>query len=290
MTVWHAIRDHPILRLEVQRAYRKRWWPGRRFFALYPAALGVLLGCGIAFALGDLREMRLAASASAVPGVCLLSALAGVLSSALPWLVPAFTALPIARERELGTLDLLRTTLLTERSIVLGKLGGCVVWLWPGLLTLALLTPFRLAWAFGGVTGGLSSLAFLSVLDAGLGLDIGDLWVWLLVAGVAGLLKPWGDLVLHAAVGLFASVLARSVGVALAVAYGAILVVRMTLWLVTSWLLPVLPMLGVSWGWGEAHIGYMLAATGLVSLGVVVAEMAGGCLLTWAAIQWLKWV
>jgi hypothetical protein len=286
--LWQSILDHPILCLELRRVHRKRWWPGRRFFMLYPAALGAALGCGIAFVLGDLLKTRLAAVVSAVPAACLLSGLAWLLGFALPWIAPALTAAVIARERELGTFDLLRTTLLTERSIVLGKLGGCAVRLWPGVLALVLLTPFQVAWAFGGVASGFSGLPLLALLAAQPGFDIAQLWAWLLLAGVAGLLKPWSDLAFHAAVGLVVSVLSRSVGVALAISYGAILAVRAMAWLATSLLLPVLLALVASPGLGEPYMAYALVGPGLASLAVVIAEMVAGLLLTWAAIWWLK--
>lgn len=282
MTLWRSIRNNPLLRLELQRVHRRRWWPGRRFLMCYPAALGAALGCGVAFALGDLFRMRLAAIAFSVPAACLLSALASLLGFALPWIAPALTAPAIARERELGTFDLLRTTLLTEHAIVLGKLGGCAVWLWPGLLALAFLTPFRLVWTFGGVTGGLPGLALLDLLEVQA--FERSLWVWLVLAGVTGLLKPWGDLVFQAAIGLFISVLTRSRKGALVITYGTILAVRVVLGLAMALLFSLWFVLGLR----GMHIPDMLAVEGGVSLAMVVAEIAAGFLLTWAAIRWLK--
>ena len=253
---------------------------------LYPAALGAMLGCGVAFTLGDLFKMRLAAIVSAVPAACLLSALSWLLSFVLPWIVPAFTAPLIARERQLGTLDLLRTTSLSGRSIVLGKLGGCALWLWPGLFTLALLTPFRMTWMFGEVAGTSLGLP-LALLAPQSGLDVERLWIWLLVAGCAGLLRPWSDLVFHAAAGLFVSVFARSVGVALAISYGAILVAQTMFGLATSLLFPMLLVLNTPY-WGQWRLEYTLALSSLSSLAVVVIEVIGGVLLVQAAIWCLE--
>ena len=295
---WRSVLDHPIVRLELRRIRRKRWWPGRRFFLFYPVLLGAVLGCGVALALSDSLEklsvpvsgasLQLAALVTGVPAVCLVSVVTSLLSFALPWIAPALTAATIARERELGTFDLLRVTLLTERSIVLGKLGGCLAWLWPGILTLALLTPFQVV--LGAGIGLFGSSSYLPVLMTDSISDAEGLWVWLLLMGVAGLLKPWGDLALHAALGIFVSVLARSSGTAIVVSYSAILVVRVFLWLVTSILGPLLLTLLV-----DATQSLMdMAPTGMVVvsslplLAAVFIEIAGAALLVWGAICWLK--
>jgi hypothetical protein len=302
---WRTVLDHPILRLEMRRIRRKRWWPGRRFFMFYPALLGAALGYGVTLALSDSLEVQLMALVSGVPMVCLVSLVTWFLSFALPWIAPALTAATIARERELGTLDLLRATLLTERAIVLGKLGGCLARLWPGLLALALLTPFQVVWVAGsGLLGDSSSLGVLMsarldflMVDAGLN----KWWMWSLVlllvalAIVSGLLKPWCDLALNAAVGLFVSALSPSSGVAIAVSYGAILVVRVALWLATSILWPLLLMFV-----GSAQVSLvgttpamqkimiMFAVPALVPLATVLVESVGSASLVWGAISWLK--
>jgi ABC-type transport system involved in multi-copper enzyme maturation permease subunit len=225
---WQSTLDHPILRLELRRIQRKRWWPGRRFFMFYPALLGAVLGYSVMLALSDSWNARMVLFVTGIPVVCLLSVVVSLLSFALPWIAPALTATTIARERELGTLDPLRATLLTERSIVLGKLGGCLLRLWPGILTLALLAPFQVVWLAGGSSLGLSSL---SVLTMDIPLDAEGLWAWVLLLGLAGLLKPWCDLALHAAAGTFVSTLCRSSGVAIVVSYSVVLVARVALWL-----------------------------------------------------------
>ena len=295
---WQSILDHPILRLELRRIRRKRWWPGRRFFLFYPVVLGAALGCGVIVALsvglGDLFEplgflnpfeLQLAALVTGVPVVCLVSVAASLLSFALPWIAPALTGAAIARERELGTLDLLRATLLTERSIVLGKLGGCLARLWPGLLALLLLAPFQLLGvSASGLLFGQSSLIMLA------GMGTGRTWLWVILAGVSGWLKPWGDLALNATIGLFASALARTSGAAIAITYGAIIVTRATLWLMSSILSSVLMVLLLSdpMESGGVSMEYGMLVSGLIPLATVFAEIAGAALLVWAAIWWLK--
>jgi hypothetical protein len=294
--------DHPILRLELRRIRRKRWWPGRRFFLFYPVLLGGALGCGVVVALSALLEelslpvsatsAQVAAVVAGLPVVCLGGAASTLLAFALSWIAPALTAATIARERELGTLDLLRVTLLTERSIVLGKLGGCLARLWPGILTLALLTPFRLI----VVTGG----GLLGTPSPGLALLVGSVpsgeWPWggMILTTLAGLFKPWSDLALHAAVGLFISTLVRSSAMAVAVSYGTIIATRMALYLGTSLvsaallMVPAFMLSASESAMGEGMMNGVLIISALTSLGTVLVQSVGAALLVWGAIGCLK--
>ncbi len=293
---WRAVLDHPLLRLELRRVHRRRWWPGRRFFLFYPALLGCALGYGVVAAWSSPLARRLAVLTTGVPGVCLLSVVSWLLTVGLTWIAPAFTAASIARERELGTLDLLRVTLLTERSLVLGKLGGCIVRLWPGLLTLALLTPFQLLMASSG--GALISLGGMSGMwfeggDAPLGVGI---WLGVLLSSGIGLLESWSDIALHAAVGLFISALSRSTSVAIVASYSVILGLRAALYLANSLLsvaltmIPALLMSGaLAAGTDEGLIGWVMMMPGIItSVGVVCIQVVGAVLLVYAAIWWLR--
>jgi len=301
-TRWQAIFDHPILQLELRRIRRRRWWPGRRFFLFYPVLMGAVLGCVVALALTALLDKlsvpisasgtQLAALITGVPLVCPAIAASWILAFVLPWIAPAFTATTIARERELGTLDLLRATLLTERSIVLGKLGGCLAQLWPGVLALALLMPFRLLVATSGVLVG-SPFVFTSLaMVAESGVELA--WVSVLLTGILASLKPWSNLSLHAAIGIFVSTLVRSPGLAVAATYGTIIGVRMALYLATllfSTVLMAVPsvMLGAS---GAVPGGFVLNVTSMMSslttLAGVLIEFVGATLFVWAAVWWLK--
>jgi len=290
--------EHPILWLELRRIRRTRWWPGRRFFLFYPVLMGGVLGCGVIVALSlglenfpdrarffDPFGLQLAALVAGAPVVCLVSVVTSLLSFALPWLAPALTSATIARERELGTLDLLRATTLSERAIVLGKLGGCLARLWPGILALLLLSPFQLIGTVGvGLFGDFSSLFLLT------GMDAEQTWLWLLLAGFSGWLKPWGDLALNAAVGLFVSALSRTSGAAVAISYAAILVARVTLWLASSLLLPALMMLAVAdpMELMGGSMEYEMLFLGLIPLATVLAEIVGAVLLVWGSINFLE--
>lgn len=269
---WHAALDHPILRLELRRIRRRRWWPGRRFFLLYPALLGAALGYGLALVVNDTLVTRTLALATGLPLVCLVSAVAWLLSLLLPWVAPVFTGTAIARERELGTFDLLRATLLTERSIVLGKLAGSMAQLWPAILALALLTPFQLVLVdAGGWAGQLVSGAELGVRQIGA----------LLLTTAAGWLKPWGNLAFNAALGIFVSTLSRTTSAAIAVTFGALIVARVGLWFAAAVLTSVLMFSFMS-------PNMALLVPGLVSLATALLEILGAVLAVWAAIWWLK--
>jgi hypothetical protein len=355
---WQAVLDHPILRLELRRIRRGRWWPGRRFFLSYLVFLGVVLGYSVMLALDDSLGWRLWYLSNYESKVCaLLIVVTWLLGFALPWIAPALTAAATARERELGTLDLLRTTLLTERSIVLGKLGGCLIRLWPGILALVLLTSVHIVWVAGSlrIIGVLEevhgftrpeasrfrilyprwrtefwqvslvgsvlldpsycfrdivlslqtkSLCFSPCCPGEYGFLCGQFlavpychyvrrgswfdgewpWLWELLMGAAGWLRPWVDLALHAAVGLFVSTLCRSSRVAMAVSYGAVLVARMALWIGQPWFCDL---------WWFVDFG-SVPSTGekmvlaLASLTPVLVKAIGAVVLVGGAAWWLK--
>jgi len=293
---------HPIVRLELQRIRRKRWWPGRRLFLFYPVLLGAALGCGLVAALGELAGglpgdwdlldpvgSQVAALVAGVPSVCLVNVLAWLLAFILPWMAPALTAPAIARERELGTLDLLRVTLLSERSIVLGKLGACLLRLWPGLLTLALLAPFQLVWVAGaGLTTVSDPMALLEAHE----LNLEWSWMGLLAASsLIGLVRPWGDLAFHAAIGLFASAVARSSGVAVAAAYAVAIAARMFLWLGRTLFSTMGTLLWFDTSLSNSVTGLPGLGLGipvLLSAGTLLVDVIGAAVLIWAATWWLK--
>lgn len=286
-TLTRLLPKNPLFQLELQRTRRKRWWPGRRFFLFYPVVLGVAIGYGVVLVLARSPETQLGIAVTAVPGICLLNAIAWLLSVALPWIAPALTAAAIARERELQTFDLLRTTLLTERGIVLGKLGGCIVRLWPGILMLVLLAPFQ---AIQISTSGLGSL-YIPALMAGTEYNVVGMGVLFLLMALVTALKSFGDLALHAAVGLFVSAFVRSSGMAVAVSYGAILAVRVFLWIAVSVLTSLLTMGLVAQVVSAdlmASLEYMMLVPSVLSLVTVAAEFLGAVLLVGGAIWWLR--
>ena len=79
-------------------------------------------------------------------------------------LAPAFTAGIITGEREKQTYDLLMTTLLRPRSIILGKLGAALAWLL--LLVLAVVPVASLSFILGGVAPEELILSLVVILAA----------------------------------------------------------------------------------------------------------------------------
>jgi len=292
-------RSNPIFQLELRRIRRRRWWPGRRFFLFYPVLLGLALGYGVMLVATDWVGVQVAAAITGVPIGVVLGIVVWLLGVTLPWIAPALAAPTIARERELGTLDMLRTTLLGERAIVLGKLGGCLAQLWPGLLLLVLLAPFQVVGALGGSVLCLCpSYSEISALMIASELGVEYLILGLAVQVVMGTLRPLADVVFHAALGMFVSALVRSSGVAVAASYGAVLAARAVAWLATSLLGAVLLYglldLGAvelssaapSTGLGPALLSGLLS--NLIPLLVVVIEIVGAAGLVWGAIWRLE--
>jgi hypothetical protein len=296
MGLWSKARGNPLFRLELRRIRRRRWWPGRRFFLFYPVLLGIVLGFGVMLLLTDwLGVQVLAVSAGVVLGL-VLGVVVWLLNIALPWIAPALAAATIARERELGTLDVLRTTLLSGRAIVVGKLLGCLAQLWPGLLLLVLLAPVQVVGVLGGsslcLCPSYSDVAML-MMNAEMGVEYFILRLFVQV--VMGMLKPLVDVFFHLALGVFISVFMRSSGVAIAVSYGAVLIARVAVWLVTSVLGAALlyAFMGIDMASGVPSIGVGPEVLGgllsnLIPLAVLLAECLGAIGLVWGAIWRLE--
>jgi hypothetical protein len=125
-------------------------------------------------------------------------------------------------------------------------------------------------------------------------LEASSPWVWLVLAGVVGWLRPWGALSLNAAVGLFISALARSSGMAIAAAYGVIIVLRAVLYVMRALLnmvmiaIPAAMLDAAESTVGGGVVSSMLIWPSLVTLGVVLVEFAGAALLVWATMCWLR--
>jgi hypothetical protein len=250
----------------------------------YPVLLGVVVAYGVIAALGNWRQTYWSALVTGVPLLCTVSAVTSFLAVVLPWVAPAFTATAFARERERGTLDLLRVTPLGERALVWGKLGGSIVRLGPALLTLALLTPFQAAWAWGGATNvtSFTTLTFLSAVES----EWAVVWVGLNV--VLGWLRPWGKVSVNAALGLFSSTLMASSGAAVVLTYGAILGLRVLLGLVQFvlgiGLMSLFPVPGPMY----EPATFQMLVSGLLPLGIIVIEGLLAVLLVEAAVWRLR--
>lgn len=227
---------HPVVWLELRRL--RRFWRVRWVLPVYLLALAglVLLGIGVGgiWLLGVEQETDIPAwAAGSLAVFCPAVALGSLLRFVLPWIVPAIAAISIAREREMGTWELLRSTALTEREIVVGKLAGVVGRLWPALLAMALLTPFQFVSATAMQGGNLGIMSTVLIeMESSSGPDILPILLIAALQGLIAQLVPWSRLSLNAAVGLAASALSRSTGTAIALAYGSVIGIRVTLMVV----------------------------------------------------------
>lgn len=108
-------------------------------------------------------------------------------------LTPAFTAGAITSEREQKTYDLLMTTLLPARSIILGKLGSAMAFV--VILILAIAPLESLSFMFGGVSPEEIILSQVVMLAAALLFaSVGIFWSSLLRSSVASNVLTYGTI------------------------------------------------------------------------------------------------
>jgi ABC-2 type transport system permease protein len=108
-------------------------------------------------------------------------------------LTPAFTAGSITSEREQKTYDLLMTTLLPARSVVLGKLGSALAFV--ALLIVAIAPLESLAFMFGGVSPEEIVISQVVMLVAALLFaSVGIFWSSALKSSVASNVMTYGTI------------------------------------------------------------------------------------------------
>jgi ABC-type transport system involved in multi-copper enzyme maturation permease subunit len=150
---------NPLLTKELRG--RMRGW---RAIAILSAYLFVLAGVTwLVYALisSNVDESNIT---SAQLGKFLLGVIIAFQLFFVALLAPAFTAGIITGEREKQTYDLLMTTLLRPRSIILGKMGAALAWLL--LLVLAVVPLSSLSFLLGGVALEELVLALVVLLAA----------------------------------------------------------------------------------------------------------------------------
>jgi len=152
-------RTNPVTLKELRGRMR-----GARAFAVLTVYLLLMAG----FAL-TLYVLYVASLDSNVPGSqnglfgrTLFTGVVGIELFLTTFIVPAFTAGAITGERERQTYDLLRTTLIKPRALVIGKLLSALSYIF--LLLLAAIPLQSLAFLFGGVTLSEVALAFVILL------------------------------------------------------------------------------------------------------------------------------
>jgi ABC-type transport system involved in multi-copper enzyme maturation permease subunit len=140
-----ALRENPVLRKELRGRMR-----GRRAFVVLSVYL-VLLSClttVLYFSYTTIAQQPYGPDTYLV-GKIVFGGMVGVQLLMVVFLTPAFTAGAITGERERQTYDLLRTTLLSARSLVTGKLSSALTYM--VLLILAAVPLESLAFLLGGV-------------------------------------------------------------------------------------------------------------------------------------------
>ncbi|MBX3080299.1 MAG: hypothetical protein KF716_01615 [Anaerolineae bacterium] len=98
-------------------------------------------------------------TSSGVIGRVLFAGIVGIELFLVTFIAPAFTAGAISGERERQTYDLLRTTLLPARSLVIGKMISALAYIM--LLLIAAIPLQSIAFLFGGVTEAEVVLSFI---------------------------------------------------------------------------------------------------------------------------------
>jgi ABC-2 type transport system permease protein len=140
------LRANPVILKELRNRMR-----GSRAFWMLTAYL-ILLSIGmLVILLGYAASERTGAGGYVRPiiGKALFGMAFGLQLLTISFIAPALTAGAISSEREQHTFDLLRTTLLPARAMVLGKLFSSLSYL---ILLLFTALPFQsLAFLFGGV-------------------------------------------------------------------------------------------------------------------------------------------
>lgn len=144
--IWRWLADNPVARKELRGRMR-----GRRAFVVLTIYL-LLLSCvtSLLYYAYATAAQELYGPDSYLVGKVVFGGVLGVQLFLVIFITPAFTAGTISGEKERQTYDLLRTTLLSARSLVTGKLIAALSYV--VLLILAAVPLQSLAFLLGGVT------------------------------------------------------------------------------------------------------------------------------------------
>lgn len=146
-SLWQRIAQNPVVLKEL----RGRMRGGRTFilltiYLILASAVVALVFIGF---YASSNNVFLGADVRRALGKTVFFSVAGMELVMICFIAPALTAGAISAERERQTYDLLRTTLLSARSLVLGKLFSSLSFLW--LLLFTALPLLGLAYLFGGI-------------------------------------------------------------------------------------------------------------------------------------------
>lgn len=150
--------DNPVILKELRGRMR-----GRQAFALLTTYLGLIaifIGVIYTFLAETSSSMGWDPSFRETAGKSIFGAVVLLEMLLIGFIGPGLTSGAISSERERQTFDLLRTTLLSARSLVFGKLGAAFTYLF--LLILTALPIQSLAFLLGGV--GIGEMVISSIM------------------------------------------------------------------------------------------------------------------------------
>jgi ABC-type transport system involved in multi-copper enzyme maturation permease subunit len=143
----HKLMDNPIIAKELKS--RMRGSQGFIILTAYLTLISLVIASAYFYSVNDGNILRSDTNALQEMGKQIFSTVFILELLMIVIIGPALTSGAISSERERGTFDLLRTTLLSPRALVLGKLGSTVMYLL--LLIFAALPLQSLAFFLGGV-------------------------------------------------------------------------------------------------------------------------------------------
>jgi hypothetical protein len=158
-----AFRVNPVALKEVRGRMR-----GGQAFVVLAVYLTLMSVFALLIYFAFNAASRVGSSAAGEVGRALFLAVVGIEMLLILVIAPSLTSGAITGERERQTYDLLRTTLLTAPTFVLGKLESAVAYLL--LLLLAAVPLQSIAFLFGGVSEGEIVLAFIILVVTALAL------------------------------------------------------------------------------------------------------------------------
>ncbi len=149
------LRSNPVMVRELRGRMR-----GARAFVVLTLYLALMGGFSLIlyFIFGAVNAQN-ASSATGIIGRTLFTGVVGIQLLLIILIAPSFTAGAITGERERQTYDLVRTTLLSTPSFILGKLESSLAYIL--LLLLAAIPLQALAFLFGGIGQAELLLAFV---------------------------------------------------------------------------------------------------------------------------------
>src|SRR5690242_19668103 len=145
--LFNFILDNPVIMKELKGRMRDR----RTFILLtaYLALIGLFVGVIYLFMYDTLAYTRFEPGFRQAMGKAVFGTVIMIELLLISFIGPGLTAGSITSEREHRTYDLLKTTLITPRELVFGKLGAAVIYL---LLLIFTTLPLQsLAFILGGV-------------------------------------------------------------------------------------------------------------------------------------------